>query len=189
MAIITLVILFAVYGLGDANEDAPRESSDSPDSIHRQKDFQDTLSKIDSFLEQGSFKDVGTPMEHSRERRGFPLLGTSTPLPEEPAEDPNFAKGSWESAIVEALNNMKVGIYAAKSSNATFKFQLTVCKNGRIKTIAKKGGSLPQDGQNAIRLSLEQLQLPKPPPRVAAKMRGSCAKIRYTFTWTPSGIK
>ncbi|MCA9712150.1 MAG: hypothetical protein KDK70_40310, partial [Myxococcales bacterium] len=70
-----------------------------------------------------------------------------------------------------------------------FKFQLTICKDGTIKSVAKKGGTLSDDGQNAVRLALEQLDIPKPPAEVASKMGNSCAKIKYTFNWSASGVK
>lgn len=95
----------------------------------------------------------------------------------------------WATAVMKALNNMKVGAYAAKAKSGNFKFQLTVCKDGRIKTVSKKGGTLPADGQNAVRLALEQLKIPKPPPNVAKSMKGSCAKIKYTFNWSAGGVR
>ncbi len=95
----------------------------------------------------------------------------------------------WATAVMKALNNMKVGAFAGKGSGGNFRFQLTVCKDGRIKNVAKKGGSLAQDGQNAVRLGLEQLKIPKPPPKILAKMKGQCSKIKYTFNWTASVVK
>ncbi len=95
----------------------------------------------------------------------------------------------WATSVMKALNNLKVGAFAGKGSSGNFKFQLTVCKDGRVKTVSKKGGSLSTDGQNAVRLALEQLKIPKPPAKVAAKMKGSCAKIKYTFNWTSQKVK
>ena len=95
----------------------------------------------------------------------------------------------WATAVMKALNNMPIGAYAAKAKKGDFKFQLTLCKDGTIKQVAKKGGSLESDGQDAVRLALEQLKLPKPPASVASKMKSSCAKIKYTFRWSASGVK
>jgi hypothetical protein len=95
----------------------------------------------------------------------------------------------WATAVMKALNNMKVGAYSAKGSAGDFKFQLTICKDGSIKKVDKKGGSLPGDGQDAVRLALEQLDIPKPPPDVAKKMTSPCAKIKYTFVWSSKGVK
>ncbi|MEM9453337.1 MAG: hypothetical protein AAGF11_04105 [Myxococcota bacterium] len=95
----------------------------------------------------------------------------------------------WATQVMKALNNMKVGAYAAKAGSGNFKFQLKVCKDGRISHVSKKGGSLAADGQNAVRLALEQLKIPKPPAKVSSKMKGSCATIRYTFNWSASGVR
>lgn len=95
----------------------------------------------------------------------------------------------WATAVMKSLNNMKVGAFSGKGGSGDFKFQLTICKDGNIKTVAKKGGSLSDDGQNAVRLALEQLDIPKPPADVAKKMGSSCAKIKYTFVWSSKGVK
>lgn len=95
----------------------------------------------------------------------------------------------WATDVMKALNNMKVGAYAAQGATGDFKFQLTICKDGSVKQVSKKGGSLPADAQNGVRLSLEQLDLPKPPPDVLKKMKSNCAKIRYTFVWSARGVR
>jgi hypothetical protein len=95
----------------------------------------------------------------------------------------------WATSVMKSLNNMKVGAFAGKGGAGDFKFQLTICKDGSIKTVAKKGGSLSEEGQNAVRLALEQLDIPKPPADVAQKMGSSCAKIKYTFVWSSRGVK
>ena len=38
---------------------------------------------------------------------------------------------------------MPVGAYAAKAKKGVFKFQLTICKDGTIKRVDDKGGTLP----------------------------------------------
>lgn len=95
----------------------------------------------------------------------------------------------WATAVMKALNNMKVGAYAAKAGAGNFQFTLSVCKDGKITDVRKRGGSLDADGQNAVRLALEQLQVPKPPGDIAKKMKGSCAKIKYTFNWSAGRVK
>lgn len=95
----------------------------------------------------------------------------------------------WATSVMKALNNMKVGAFAGKGSSGNFKFQLTICKDGTIDRVAKKGGSLSPDGQNAVRLALDQLKIPKPPAKVAKNMKGRCAKIKYTFNWTSKSVK
>lgn len=95
----------------------------------------------------------------------------------------------WATNVMKALNGMKVGAYSGKGGAGDFKFQLTICKDGTIKTVSKKGGSLSEEGQNAVRLALEQLDIPKPPADVAKKMTSACAKIKYTFVWSSKGVK
>lgn len=95
----------------------------------------------------------------------------------------------WATAVMKALNNMEVGAYAAKSDGGVFKFQLSLCKDGSIERVNKKGGSAPPDLQNAVLLALERLKLPKPPPDVAKQMKSNCAKIRYTFVWSAGNVK
>jgi hypothetical protein len=95
----------------------------------------------------------------------------------------------WATSVMKSLNNMKVGAYSGKGGAGDFKFQLTICKDGTIKNVSKKGGSLSEDGQNAVRLALDQLEIPKPPAAIAKKMDSSCAKIKYTFVWSSKGVK
>lgn len=95
----------------------------------------------------------------------------------------------WATSVMKELNGMKVGSYAAKGSSGDFKFQLTICKDGSIKQVIKKGGSADAELQNAVRLALEQLEIPKPPANVASAMKSSCAKIKYTFVWSGGGVK
>jgi hypothetical protein len=95
----------------------------------------------------------------------------------------------WATAIKRALDDMPVGAAYAKVDAGNFKFQLTLCKDGSVEHVAKKGGSLPADVQDAVRLALERLELPKPPPHVARQMKGRCAKIEYTFVWSARGVQ
>jgi len=95
----------------------------------------------------------------------------------------------WATSVMKALNNMPIGAYAAKAKSGEMKFQLSICKDGTIKQVLKKGGSLPADGQAAVMLALEQLEIPKPPKKVADSMPSSCAKIKYTFVWSSKGVK
>jgi len=104
-------------------------------------------------------------------------------------DDLNRDGDPWATSVMKALNNMSIGAYAAKAKSGEFKFQLTICKDGSIKQVLKKGGSLPPDGQSAVMLALEQLDIPKPPKKVADAMPGSCAKIKYTFVWSAKGVK
>ncbi|MBK8234989.1 MAG: hypothetical protein IPK74_05505 [Deltaproteobacteria bacterium] len=95
----------------------------------------------------------------------------------------------WATEVMKALNHLKVGAYAAKAKNGDYKFQLKICKDGTIEEVLNKGGSLPEDGKAAVRLALEQLEIPKPPKKVADSMGSKCAKIKYTFVWTATKVK
>lgn len=97
----------------------------------------------------------------------------------------------WATEVMKKLNNMPIGAYAAKAAKGDYKFQLTICKDGTIKEngVLSKGGTLPEDGKNAVRLALESLQIPKPPKKVADSMPGNCAKLKYTFVWSAKGVK
>ncbi|MEX1365434.1 MAG: hypothetical protein AB1Z98_20070 [Nannocystaceae bacterium] len=95
----------------------------------------------------------------------------------------------WATAVMKSLNGMKIGAFGAKAPPGDFKFQLTICKDGSIKSVSKKGGSLSTDGQNSVKLALEQLDIPRPPAKVASAMKSNCAKIKYTFRWSASGVK
>lgn len=95
----------------------------------------------------------------------------------------------WATAVMKSLNNMRVGAFGAKAPPGNFQFQITVCKDGKIKSVSKKGGSLSADGQNQVRLALEQLKIPKPPAKYAAKMKSSCQKIPYKFNWSAGNVR
>lgn len=95
----------------------------------------------------------------------------------------------WATAVMKALNNMPVGSFGAKIGRGTMKFQLTLCKDGKIKNVNKKGGSLAGPDQSKVITALNQLKLPKPPAKVAKKMKKSCAKIKYTFVWSSGKVK
>lgn len=95
----------------------------------------------------------------------------------------------WATEVMKVLNHLKVGAYAGKGEAGNFKFQLTICKDGTIKQVLKKGGNMSADGQSAVLLALEQAQLPKPPKKVADAMPGNCAKIKYVFDWSAQKVK
>lgn len=136
------------------------------------------------------------------ERRPSP----STPLSKLPKPGPAPAKGDpfgdpggwaeiakdgdpWATAVMKALNHMKVGSYGAEIGKGTMKFQLTLCRDGSIKNVRKKGGSLASGDQAKVLTALGQLALPKPPPKLAKKMKTNCAKIKYTFVWSSGDVK
>ncbi|MGH1342562.1 MAG: hypothetical protein ACRBN8_13460 [Nannocystales bacterium] len=95
----------------------------------------------------------------------------------------------WATAVMRALDQMSVGAFGAKMGEGTSKFQITLCRDGRVKKVQKKGGSLRAADQARVANAVRVLRLPKPPPTVASEMKGSCAKIKYTFVWSNEGVK
>ncbi len=167
-----------------ATEEKPEEPEDKP----KKTDAPKPTEKKDSKLPTSKLPTTAnTPYKND--------LPTVTQDRGDPFGDPggwaDRAKDGdpWATSVMKSLNNMKVGAFSGKGGAGDFKFQLTICKDGKIKTVAKKGGSLSEDGQNAVRLALEQLDIPKPPSDVASKMGSSCAKIKYTFVWSSKGVK
>ena len=95
----------------------------------------------------------------------------------------------WATQVMKALNNMPVGAFGAKMGKGTSKFQITLCKDGKVKKVQKKGGSLAAADQARVANAVRSLKLPKPPAKVASQMKSSCAKIKYTFVWSNGGVK
>ncbi len=95
----------------------------------------------------------------------------------------------WATQVMKALNNMPVGAFGAKMGKGTSKFQITLCKDGKVKKVAKKGGTLDAADQARVANAVRSLKLPKPPAKVASKMKSSCAKIKYTFVWSSGKVK
>jgi len=93
----------------------------------------------------------------------------------------------WATAVMAALNGMKVGAYAGEGTAADFKFQLVICADGRIDRINKKGGSADAQLAGAIKNALESLKLPKAPAEIAKQLGSSCKAIKYVFTWSGKG--
>lgn len=95
----------------------------------------------------------------------------------------------WATAVMKALSEMPVGAFGAQMGEGTSKFQITLCKEGRVKKVHKSGGSLAAAEQARVANAVRSLVLPKPPPQVAKNMKSSCAKIKYTFVWSNRGVK
>lgn len=93
----------------------------------------------------------------------------------------------WATAVIGALNNMKVGAYAGQGSAATFQFQMVICADGTVERINKKGGDADDKLAGAIKNAVESLKLPKAPPDIAKQLNGGCKKIPYVFTWSGKG--
>ncbi len=120
-------------------------------------------------------------------------LPTVKDLPGNPFGDANgwsdmYKEGDpWATAVMGALNGMKIGAYGGQGKPLKYKFQLVVCADGsvdRIKVVEPSGDS-GLDG--AIKNAIESLKLPKAPPEIAKQLAGKCKRIPYDFTWSGSG--
>lgn len=95
----------------------------------------------------------------------------------------------WATAVMAALNGMPVGAFGAKMDDGTAKFQITLCKDGSVKAVQKRGGTLDALDQARVANAVRSLELPEPPATVARQMKNRCAKIRYTFVWSNGKVR
>lgn len=135
--------------------------------------------------------------ESDKNREGNKQYDTDLPtvkdLPGDPFGSPNgwadMAKDGdpWATAVLGALNNMKVGAYAGQGKPAAYKFQLVVCADGTVDRIkvTQPSGDAQLDGQ--IKNAVESLKLPKAPANIAQQLAGKCKRIPYDFTWSAKG--
>lgn len=113
-------------------------------------------------------------------------------LPGDPFGDPdgwsdiNKAGDPWATAVMKALNGMKVGVFGAQGKDAIYQFQLDVCPDGKLKQRkrVKSTGDNELDGKIANALDAIKVPLTK---EVVAALGGGCKKIRYDFTWKGTG--
>lgn len=96
---------------------------------------------------------------------------------------------AWATSVVKALSDLPVGWYAGKPATGDFRFRISVCKDGEIQDVVRKGGSMSRDGQDAVLLALEQFELPPIPKHIAARMPARCARIDHTFVWNGAAVK
>jgi outer membrane biosynthesis protein TonB len=135
--------------------------------------------------------------ESDKNREGNKQYDTDIPTVKDLPGDPfgsadgwsDMAKDGdpWATAVLAALNGMKVGAYAAQGSQAVFKFQLVLCADGSIDDVRKKQSTNDPKLDGAIINALETLKLPKAPPDIAKQLSGKCKKIPYEFTWAGKG--
>ena len=96
----------------------------------------------------------------------------------------------WATAVMAALNNMKVPAWAAKlPAGKPYRFKLQVCKSGGVGKVYSKGSSGNPDLDNAIKAEIERLKIPKPPAHVLKHMKSSCVTLKYTFAWSSGKVK
>lgn len=90
----------------------------------------------------------------------------------------------WATAVLEVMAGMKVQGFARKVGEGDVRFQISVCKDGTIDDVTRKGGSASVDVVDAVVLAVGRLRFPPIPAELAAQMPTRCAKIRYTFVWS-----
>lgn len=96
---------------------------------------------------------------------------------------------AWATGVVAALRGLKVGWYAGIPAPGEFQFEISVCKDGKIKAVKKAGGTMSADGQSRVRLALEQLKLTPIPKRLADRMPANCARIDHVFVWSSDAVE
>jgi hypothetical protein len=167
-----------------ATEEKPEEPEDKPKKTDapkptEQKDKKLPTSKLPTTSNTPYKNDLPTVTQD----RGDPFG--------DPGGWSDLAKDGdpWATSVMKELNHMKVGAFGAKMPGGNFQFELSVCKDGRITDVKRKGGSLDEESKKQVELALEQLQVPKPPAKIASKMPGNCSKIKYRFNWSAGKVK
>jgi hypothetical protein len=123
-------------------------------------------------------------------------LPTVDELPGDPFGDVNgwadmtTAGDPWATAVMGALNKMSVGRFGAKAAGAApFKFKIEICKDGTIQRALQRQSSGLPDLDAAILAEIGRLNIPKPPPAVAAAMKKPCMLLKYDFVWQAGTVK
>ena len=167
-----------------ATEEKPEEPEDKPKKTDvpkptEQKDKKLPTSKLPTTSNTPYKNDLPTVTQD----RGDPFG--------DPGGWSDLAKDGdpWATSVMKELNNMKVGAFGAKMPGGNFQFELSVCKDGKITNVNRKGGSLDEENKKQVELALEQLKVPKPPSSIASKMQGNCSKIKYRFNWSAGKVK
>jgi hypothetical protein len=167
-----------------ATEEKPEEPEDKPKKTDapkptEQKDKKLPTSKLPTTSNTPYKNDLPTVTQD----RGDPFG--------DPGGWSDLAKDGdpWATSVMKELNHMKVGAFGAKMPGGNFQFELSVCKDGRITDVKRKGGSLDEENKKQVELALEQLKVPKPPSSIASKMPGNCSKIKYRFNWSAGKVK
>jgi hypothetical protein len=118
-------------------------------------------------------------------------LPTVKDLPGDPFAGPNgwsdrAKKGDpWATAVIGALNGLKLPAFAAKGGAGSVKFQITICKDGKIKTT--KVNATKGVDKKVFQTEVTRIKLPKPPPELVKQLKKGCKKIPYKFVWSSQG--
>lgn len=102
-------------------------------------------------------------------------------------DDLSRSGDAWARGVLAALEGMDVGTVYAEPIVGTVRFEMTICKDGRVSRVNAKGGSAKADSRDLVLLEVERLKIPRPPAAIAAKMKDHCVKLRHTFSWSTKG--
>lgn len=143
-----------------------------------------------------SDKKKGKVSDHEQQSNNpWNDLPTVDQLPGDPFGSPNgwsdMVKDGdpWATSVMAALNNMKVGSWAAQSKQGQYGFVLKVCKDGSVDQVLTKQSSGNAELDEAVRGELLKLRIPRPPAAVLKKMKSSCVTLKYTFIWRAGRVK
>lgn len=140
-------------------------------------------------------RDVKESDHTSKKNTPYDDLPTVKEAPGDPFGDPDgwsdlAKKGDpWATEVMKRLNNLQIGCYAGKCPSGTYKFELKICKSGKIDNVYQKQSTNNADLDAKIRGELERLTIPKPPPNIAKHMKSDCVKLKYRFVWSSGRVK
>lgn len=141
-------------------------------------------------------KDAKIDKKNSKDNNPYDDIPNDAPDIGDPFGSPDgwadMAKDGdpWATAVMGALNHMKVPAYAAKlPQGKPYKFMLKICKDGKVDTVLTKQSSGNTELDGAIKKELEFLKIPKPPKKVLDMMPSSCVLLKYQFSWQQGKVK
>lgn len=167
-------------------EEPPPEEIEKKDEPEKKKDDKP----------KNKNKDAKTSDKNQTKNNPYNDMPNDAPVSGDPFGDVNgwsdLKKDGdpWATAVMSALNNMKVPAWAGKLPAAKpYKFSLKVCKDGTVDKVYNKASSGNPDLDNAIRAEIERLKFPRPPAHIAKKMKSNCVLLRYQFAWKSGKVK
>ena len=173
-------------------ETVTKEETPPPEEKEKKKD---PPKKKPKDLPKKKKPDSKASDKNTKGNNKFDQLPTTDQLPGDPFGDPggwsDLRKDGdpWATGVMKALNNMQIPSFAAKGKTGTYRFEIKICKNGRIEKVYKKGSSGDPTLDQAIQGELLKLKIPKPPAKHAANMKKPCVKLKYRFVWSHGGVK
>jgi hypothetical protein len=181
-------------GTGTVAPDAPTQSTaDAPQPDPAPATTPNTVSDTPSTSPRpkrprGSTAPHGLPQPSTNPGK-LPSIGKGDPFASPDGwSDMDRGGDAWATNVMQALAQMEVGAFG-RDLEGQYKFQLTICSDGSIDRITNRGGDISASGRAAIRLALEQLDLPRPPASVRSMMDRRCAQIAHVFVWSAASVK